>query len=176
MDIKELEKLKADVLAKVEEIDKAIADAETEEIIKRLVEMSYMERLEPELNERYFLMYDNGDVKSSCWKDEDIDKERYAMGNVFKTKEKAERKVFEIKLDVKLRDFALKNNEWEINWNNLKQKKWYIYCDCKNYELSVGCTYKAKYYRNVYFTSEEICNKAIETFKDDLIRYFTIDK
>ena len=36
--------------------------------------------------------------------------------------------------------------------------------------------YNTKDFGQVYFTSKEIAEKALETFKDDLIRYFTSNK
>ena len=36
--------------------------------------------------------------------------------------------------------------------------------------------YSLKNFGQVYFTSKEIAEKALETFKDDLVRYFTSNK
>ena len=36
--------------------------------------------------------------------------------------------------------------------------------------------YTLKIFGQVYFTSKEIAEKALETFQDDLLRYFTTNK
>ena len=42
--------------------------------------------------------------------------------------------------------------------------------------LFIDEVYSLKDFGQVYFASEEVTRKAIETFKDDLIRYFTSNK
>ena len=92
------------------------------------------------------------------------------FGNYFKTKEEAERKVFEVKLHRQLELFALKNNETEINWNDNSEK--YMISYNRDGGLFIDEVYSLKDFGQVYFASKEVARKAIETFKDDLIRYF----
>ena len=42
--------------------------------------------------------------------------------------------------------------------------------------MSIDKVYSLKDFGQVYFTSKEIAEKALETFEDDLIRYFTSNK
>ena len=72
--------------------------------------------------------------------------------------------------------FALENNENEIDWNNTDKNKYYIYYSYDDNCLDVEDIYDYRDFGQVYFTSEEIAEKAIETFKYDLIRYFTSNR
>ena len=71
--------------------------------------------------------------------------------------------------------FALENNDIEIDWNDDSSKK-YIISYSKEGGIFIDKVYKLKDFGQVYFTSKEIAEKALEAFKDDLIRYFTSNK
>jgi hypothetical protein len=50
-----------------------------------------MPRWKPEKGERYFFVGDNGYVNFTYWDNEEVDHDYYKFGNVFQTKEEAER-------------------------------------------------------------------------------------
>lgn len=128
----------------------------------------------PKIKEKYWTINNDGFISQFTWvDDDDVDNFRRSIGWVFKTEEEAERKLFELQLHRKLELFALKNNEKEIDWNNT-DNKYYIYYDYIDKYLQISIrNYIKPFDSNVYFSSKEVANKAIETFKDDLIRYFT---
>ena len=70
--------------------------------------------------------------------------------------------------------FALENNDIEIDWNDSSKKYKINYS--KNIGMSIDKVYSLKDFGQVYFTSKEIAEKAVEAFKDELIRYFTSNK
>ena len=70
--------------------------------------------------------------------------------------------------------FALKNNDTEIDWNDDSEKHTISYD--RDGGIFIDEVYSLKDFGQVYFTSKEVAEKAIETFKDDLIRYFTSNK
>ena len=122
------------------------------------------------LGEKYYSITTKGKINSYNFCNDNFDKEIIDFGNYFKTQEEAERKRFEIRLHRQLELFALENNETEIDWN-INSEKYIII-----YRIDVGIlinkVYSSKYFGQVYFTSKEMAEKAIETFKYDLIRYF----
>lgn len=104
-----------------------------------------------------------------------FDNRAYRVANYFSTKEKAEEINFKQTLFRKLQRFSDENGGSEIDWKDHNQWKFYI---CYRYDCEVLVTYRTSYVKDfgiVYFISEEVTEKAIELFHDDLIKYFTHD-
>ena len=139
--------------------------------IKKQIEEYDKKAFEPKLGEEYYLILRTGKVNMYEFSNDNTDKKLINFGNYFKTKEEAERKSFEIKLHRQLELFTLKNNETEINWNDSSEK--YVINYNKDNGIFIDRVYTLKIFGQIYFTSKEIAEKAIETFKYDLIRYFT---
>ena len=143
--------------------------------IKKQIEECDKKSWKPnKLDEKYYSISTYGEVGVYEFYDDDVDKELINFGNYFKTKQEAERKAFEIGLHRQLELFALENNETEINWNDNSKK--YIISYNTHGRLFIDDVYSLKDFGQVYFTSKEAAEKAIETFKDDLIRYFTSNR
>ena len=140
--------------------------------IKKQIEECDKKVFEPKLGEKYYSILPNGKIYMYEFFNDNFDKEIIDFGNYFKTKEEAERKSFEIRLHRQLELFALENNETEINWNDDSSKE-YIISYSKDREIFVDRVYNLKDFGQVYFTSREIAEKALEVFKEDLLRYFT---
>ena len=121
--------------------------------------------------EKYYSISTKGKIGSYSFCNDDFDKEIIDFGNYFKTQEEAERKHFEIKLHRQLELFALENNVTEINWNDSSEK--YVINYNKDKGIFIDRVYTLKIFGQVYFTSKEIAEKALKSFKDDLVRYFT---
>ena len=69
--------------------------------------------------------------------------------------------------------FAWEHNAKVVGWGDCNQPKHHIvlnnYCD-KNLEVSSCFSLQSN---NIYFTSYKIAEKAIEEFKEDLIKLYT---
>ena len=124
--------------------------------------------------EKYYSISTKGKISSYSFCNDDFDKETIDFGNYFKTQEEAERKRFEIRLHRQLELFALENNDTEITWDINSEK--YLINYSKDMGIVIDKVYTLKDFGQVYFTSREIAEKALETFKNDLIRYFTSNK
>lgn len=156
--------LEKDIKESLEELNKALKAKEEEENSKKW--------WEPKKDEKYYYIDSFARIcyagNNNCLADND----RIALGNSFKTKEEAERRLFELTLHHKLEKFAYENNDREINWEDDSIK----YHICYDYSMKLfysSPVYVTRDYGQVYFSSEEIAEKAIKTFKYDLIRYFT---
>lgn len=132
----------------------------------------------PEYKENYYTfdVYGEGEAIKYTNVNSNLDNDIIKFGSYFKTKEEAERASFELKLHNNLKRFALENNECDIDWDNEEQYKHYVCYDNNNSEIGISYAWQSREFNQVYFTSEEIVIKCIETFKDDLIRYFTTNK
>ena len=117
-------------------------------------------------NEKYW-MYDDLGV-SKIEEDKSVfDTQMYLRANKFTTQEKCIRK--KETLWRKLQRFADENNE-EIDWDG--GRKYYIYYDHFTETLVVGNISKMQDFGQVYFSSKEIANRAIEEFREELKEYF----
>ena len=164
---------KEELLNKLKQLEEDFNTQVTD--IKKQIEECDKKVFKPnELGEKYYTISTKGKIGSCSFCNDDFDKEIIDFGNYFKTQEEAERKRFEIKLHRQLELFALENNDTEINWNDSSKK--YVMNYSENIGISIDKVYNLKYFGQVYFTSKEIAEKALEAFKDDLIRYFTSNK
>ena len=160
--LNELKQLEKDFNTKVADIKKQI-----EECDKKVFKPN-------KLGEKYYTISTKGKIGSYSFCNDDFDKEITDFGNYFKTQEEAERKRFEIRLHRKLELFALENNDTEIDLNIHSEK--YIISYRIDGNIFIDKVYSFKDLGQVYFTSKEIAEKALETFRHELIRYFTNNK
>ena len=133
----------------------------------------------PEKDGHYYYYNDTGHIYESCYDGDSTDKNRLEFGNCFKTKEEAEHMVEKLKVINELKKFALENNEAEIDWNNLSQRKYVIIYDPEDQNVDVYCYWRTQYIPfNIHFTSEKIAQKAIEFVGEEKIKryYFDIDE
>lgn len=134
----------------------------------------------PKKNERYYFIHDNNSFIVDDTNDNtDIDNNRFAIGNCFKTKEEAQHMVEKLKVIRELKDFALENNEEEIDWSDDYQPKFSISCKKTNSKLIISARNLVKNSPfDICFTSVELARKAIETIGEDRIKkyYFDIEE
>ena len=168
-----MNKNKEELLNKLKQLEENF-NTQVTDIKKQIKECDKKVFKPNKFSEKYYTISTKGKIGSYSFCNDDFDKEILDFGNYFKTKEEAERKVFEIRLHRQLELFALENNDREIVWNDSNKK--YIINYNKDNEIFIDRIYTLKVFGQVYFTSKEIAEKALETFKYDLIRYFTSNK
>lgn len=131
----------------------------------------------PEMYHEYYLIRWNGDINFTT-NSGSSDSSAMAFGNCFQTEEQAQFVVEKLKVIHELKTFAVENNEEEIDWNDVNQTKYYLGMFQSDKIIAVFSTYKWCYTPfNIYFTSEEIAEKAIETIGEDRIKkyYFGVE-
>ena len=104
-----------------------------------------------------------------------VDEVLYEKAMYFSTKEKAEEINFKQTLFRKLQRFSDENGGNEIDCSNLFQEKFGITYNCGDKKLETALYFHHNDFGQVHFISEEIAEKAIELFRDELIKYFTHD-
>jgi len=122
--------------------------------------------------ELYWIVDSYGNIYSEFERRSSRDDYLYRSGNYYKTQQQAERAKFEMLFLQKLKDFALENNQGEIDWKCESQFKYYVDADIKYQELQVCTVCTTKSYELVYFTSREIAYNAINTFRSDFERLY----
>lgn len=133
----------------------------------------------PKKGEKYWYIYNAGDIVDDTNDNSKTDEDRFSIGNCFKTQEEAKHMVEKLKVIKELKDFALENNEEEIDWNNEKQKKYSFNYNLRSKEFYfITNLFVKESPASVYFTSEELAKQAIETIGEDRIKkyYFDIEE
>lgn len=133
----------------------------------------------PELDEKYYIICSCGSIDYNNYDCDDADKRIIDIGNCFQTEDQAEFMAEKLRVTHELEKFAYENNEKEIDWNDVNQTKYYLGMFQSDKIIDVFFTYKWCYTPfNIYFTSEEIARKAIETIGEDRIKkyYFGVNE
>lgn len=133
----------------------------------------------PELDEKYYMICGDGSIDYNNYDFDGADRRIMGIGNCFQTEEQAEFMAEKLKVIHELEKFAFENNEKEIDWNNSKQGKYYFYFDYADMSIVIDSYYICQDTPfNVYFTSEEIARKAIETIGEERIKkyYFGVNE
>lgn len=120
--------------------------------------------------ERYYFVSERG-VEIFKEFTECSDNELFNSSNYFNNKNYAKYVAFKETLMRKLDKFAWEHNARVVNWER-NSKKYYITFDIDVKELIIywRISYKSN---DIHFTSKEIAIKALEKFKDDLIKLYT---
>lgn len=129
----------------------------------------------PEENETYYYSYSYGNIDEDTWDSTNEDRNRYALGNCFKTKEEAEFALERQKVIMELKRFALEHNEKEIDWSNIEQRKCFLSYQHDKNIIFIDFYYSVQIY-NIYFTSEEIAQAAIKEIGEERLKkyYFEV--
>lgn len=130
----------------------------------------------PKKGDKYFLISSRLEVVKFNNQEDSIDKKVINSGNCFKTKEEAQHMIEKLKVIKELQDFAIENRDEEIDWNDVNQEKLYLGMNPKIKSIDIFHTCSWIYLPfNIYFTSEEIAEKAIETIGEDRIKKYYFD-
>lgn len=129
----------------------------------------------PEIGDEYFYVKTNGEIGSAGW-DDIVDKDRYAHGDCFRTKEEAKFTVEKLKVIAELKRFAQKHNEEKIDWNDIDQEKYYFYYNCTYKRFDINLVYGTKG-NAIYFSSKEIAEQAVKEIGEERIKkyYFEVE-
>lgn len=101
----------------------------------------------------------------------EIDNKLFSTANYFNNKDYAEYIAFKETLMRRMDRFAWEHNARVMNWDK-NVSNYCIMFDNQNKDVEIMVAY-AYQSNDVYFTSREIAEQAIEEFKDDLIKLYT---
>lgn len=121
----------------------------------------------------YISSLDGKITQTWYWEENNYDLRKFEQGQYFKTYKEAEQYLKERKLLFKLHQWAkLKNDGWEPDWEDEKQRKLFI----TYYKSSTGVFRLAdestwasnRFSKLPYFKSIEIAKECIDTFGDEI--------
>lgn len=152
-----------------------------EELQKQIKTLN--EKLEAEIEKRkdvecpfeeeddYFIMSNDGTISNDLWEDYECEHDAWLQGNVFNTKEEAERERDRRILLTKFRMFRDKcNGDWKPG--NI-QSRYYIYFDSPDNKIDISWT-RITHALHLfgYFKNKEDAEVAIELFGDEIKRLY----
>lgn len=163
-------------MSRIEEIQKQIEKLEKKtqklqeelEFEKKKTELEY-----PNLNmtELYWLIDSNGSLCRSCWLKDGFDKQRSKIGNVFKTKEEAERERDKRALLTRFRQFRDKcNGDWNKDNEIRNYSIRYDYVSNGLFIATLVATNGFELFG--YFKNPDDATRALELFGDEIKRLF----
>lgn len=118
----------------------------------------------------------DGKICKCKWGNSGVDKNIFKQGNGFLTEQEAINEREKRLIHQELKMFAKMNNDGEIDWSDDDQEKYYIIFHHNIRKNFVDYLYKTQQ-NNVYFTSEEIAEKAIQHVGEERLKkyYFGVE-
>ena len=122
-------------------------------------------------DELHWVVYTDGGITDSIWIDNKIDTNRYAQGNIFKTKAEAIKERDRRALLTRFRQFRDKcNGDWKPTFDEIK---YYIFLKYENFSFCVSSSMYWNYFNMFgYFKNKADAERAIELFGDEIKRLF----
>lgn len=127
-------------------------------------------RFKPEKDGAYWFVNSCGDVKYRPYNGYMV-LERYDLNNCFETKEEAEFEAEKREVIAELEIFAIENND-EVDWNDNHQYKHSIICNIVMNILEIDYCQYTRSQGTIYFSSEKLCEQAIEKVGADRIKKY----
>ena len=155
-------------------------DALMEEYKEKIKEATKKEEPFIKKGQRYFTINNYFCISKTKNLGYEDDKERIELGNCYpftdETKDKVKKEVKLIaerrKLQLQMEQFARLNNKEEIDWNDTEQHKWSLYVNYAKNEIRIDWASNCRDLNNIYFTSKEIAEKALEKFGDRIRKLY----
>lgn len=136
----------------------------TEEQIKQLglevEKKSPFDRTEKE--KKFYYVSDFGYVAATYDLKNIADDKLYDVANYCTDKEIITARAKEEVLSRLLWRFSMENGGSEIDWNNNKQEKWFIYSEYPIKEFYITYSYTSLFINTIYFISNEVAQRAID--------------
>lgn len=167
-------------MSRVEDLKQQIEELEnkTKELQKKLEierqkkEIDYPFNYPLNYSETCYLLRSNSVIVEDWWSSSGNDRNCYKQGNLFKTKEEAQKERDKRELLMRFRQFRDKcNGDWKPEFDDFLQDKYTIRCDYGLKELFLfgeGRVYEFSLFG--YFKNGDDCKRAIELFGDEIIR------
>ena len=165
-------------MSRVEEIKKQMQELEkkTQELQKELEfeKNKYVVDYPFEIPDSYWRLELNGVITKDWWGNEDWERHCYKQGNIFLTKEEAEKEHKRRELLIRFKQYRDKfNGDWKPDWKYKSEDK---FCILFNHELSElvlnWYIYVQPFESFGCFKNREDAQRAIELFGDEIKRLY----
>ena len=162
--LKELDEIKqkmANIGKKIVEIEKKIEEEEKNEKSRRW---------KPQKDDIYWFVSNSGCVGKSKWDNDGIDRERYLIGNYYRTEEECRFIREKLKVIAELKEFAEPKDR---AWNGENHHYFFYYnCPAKRVDVSHNDDCMC---RNIYFESVKKAQQALDTVGEERIKKYYLE-
>lgn len=130
----------------------------------------------PNIGENYFFITSSLEVNKFTNEGDMVDENVISSDNCFKTEKEAQHMIEKLKIIKELQIFALENNDKNVDWKDKCTGKYFITYDFYDEEISIASyTFRNFLPFNIFFTSKEIAQKAIESIGEERIKKYYFD-
>lgn len=133
----------------------------------------------PNIGENYFFITSSLEVNKFTNEGDMVDESIISSYNCFKTEEEAQHMIEKLKVIKELQNFAIENRDEEISWDKDDEYSHYKYCIYFDYRWeSIRINFTTVAHDspfNIYFTSKEIAQKAIDPIGEERIKKYYFD-
>jgi hypothetical protein len=171
--LKEKEPMKAKLLINGKELEVEISEEELKKLEEKQKKKTGYERVDLSCKFFWDLCYKVADETDTHI---GIDNALYDSANYYSSKEVAENNARADRLMRQLRRFAVEHRTLPMLWGKscTIDYAYYIFYDYENEKLEwIDVLYNFRDFGKIYFDSMEAVDLAIETFRDELLWYFT---
>lgn len=143
-----------------------ISEDKLREIIKAHPELVEEKsgRFVPEYGKNYWCVSDVAAVLKPIWVNDVCDKFRLSQGNVFRTREEAEKHLEYLNALAVIKEDA---QWWIPDWSDDSQEKWYGYYYHNDYTIKIGGVYSSQYSQEIYFQTKELLEQSLKNHRKE---------
>lgn len=146
----------------------------SEEQVQTLTETKKKTGYERVKKDEYFYIVDiDGEDLQAVELNSDHCNDIYKNGNYYSDETIAKNNARAGTLYRQLRRFAAEHRKEKLDWNNKEIGKWFIYYDHYDNVLNINFRNIYQFFGCIAFDTRENAKLAIDTFKDELLWYFT---
>ena len=160
--------MRAKLIVEGKEFDIEIQDPELQKLVAH--KKTGYERVD--INNPYYVDH-HGNVICCDERADIICEHAYYGAHYYSDRTVAENNARADKLMRQLRRFAVEHRENGLDWQDDSTDKYFIFYNHSLENLSVHASIRNQTYCVIYFDSLDAANLAIDTFRDELIWYFT---
>lgn len=137
--------------------------------------MDFLEKPKPKTvldlkdGDRYCYITADGELRFVSWQNDESDKNKLYIGNIFLTEEDAEFEVERLKVIAELKKYAKEFSDEE--WSNPTIPKYVIYLSSQDYRMDITSHYSVRY-PFLYFESKEKAQEAIDAVGEERIKKY----
>ena len=142
---------------------------ELEEKLKEELKSKPNKRKKPAKGIMYWYVGCDNEIGYDYWRDTNVDNNIFNNYNIFLTREETEKAQRVRETENLLRKYIEEHDTVELDWNNTKQEKHYLWFDYRDNQIHVNYCYHFKYPRTIYTSNKQVLLDAVKEIGEERI-------